>query len=272
MPEPQSFSGKSAEHQDQDGPKSGQPALSEEQRRELWTYIAVSIVAVELLIAGGALLFGFMGASNHQPGSGLIPFPWLTWGAVALLVPAFILLAVHLADVGLFRTPGGSYSEQEWQKNLPRRLQKIYTIAKGAPVVVVLVGVVLFGVLVLTLDGALSALQRFGSALAPHVPYIAGGIAAVLCVAISAVVWLHYRTRRLIAEYEFRREVLEKTGVIIVDKGSTPLPPGGVGDVPYALVAGEDLETAVAALPPGETGQQEPRQQDTDENKREQKT
>jgi hypothetical protein len=115
---------------------------------------------------------------------------------------------------------------------------------------VVLLGVIVFGVGVLTLDGAFSALRRFGSVLVPHLPYIVSGIAAVLCAIIIAVVWLHYRTRRLIAEYEFRREVLEKTGVIIVDKGSTPLPPGGVGDVPYALIAGEEEEKKLAALPP----------------------
>lgn len=229
------------------------PALSEKQRSELWTYIAVSIAAVELLITGGALLFGFMGASGDMSGSRSVPFPWVTWAAVSLLAPTFILLAVHLADVGLFRTPGGAASEQEWQKHLPERLQKIYRIVKGAPVVVILLGVVLFGVGVLTLDGAFSALERFGAALAPHVPYIAGGVAAVLCMIVIAVVWLHYRTRRLIAEYEFRREVLEKTGVIIVDKGSTPLPPGGIGDVPYVLVAGEESEKALSALPPGES-------------------
>jgi len=239
------------EQKDTPGQGTPPPALSEKQRHELWTYIGVSIVAVELLIAGGALLFAFMGASGDGVVSRAIPFPWVTWGAVALLAPAFILLAVHLADVGLFRAPDGAASEAEWQKHLPERLQKIYRIVKGAPVVVILLGVVLFGVGVLTLDGAFSAIQRFGSALAPHMPYIVGGIATVICVIIIAVVWLHYRTRRLIAEYEFRREILEKTGVIIVDKGSTPLPPGGIGDVPYALVAGEE-EKALSALPSGE--------------------
>lgn len=229
------------------------PALSEKQRRELWTYIAVSIAAVELLIVGGALLFGFMGASGDGTAQRAIPFPWVTWGAVSLLAPAFILLAVHLADVGLFRAPDGASSEQEWQKHLPERLQKIYRIVKGAPVVAILLGTVLFGLGVLTLDGAISALRRFGSALAPHLPVIVGGVAAVLCIVIIAVVWLHYRTRRLIAEYAFRREVFEKTGVIIVDKGSTALPPGGVGELPHALTAGEHPgEKTPPALPPGE--------------------
>ena len=37
-------------------------SLSEKQRGELWIYIAVSIVAVELLVAVGAIIYGFMGS------------------------------------------------------------------------------------------------------------------------------------------------------------------------------------------------------------------
>lgn len=223
------------------------PSLSEKQRRELWLYIAVSIVAVEVLIAVGAVLYSFITAPPKGADAPFV-FPWMSWGAVAAIVPALMLLLVHLADVGLFRAPGGAASEQEWQKLLPERIQKIYRIVKGAPAVAVLVGVVLLGAALLTLDGALAALQRFGSALLPYLPHIIGGIAGIVVVAILTVAWLNYRTRRLIAEYEFRREVLEKTGVIIVDKGSTALPPGGIGDVPYAIVAGDSLEPQ--ALPP----------------------
>lgn len=224
------------------------PSISEKQRRELWLYLAVSITAVELLLATGALLFSFINLPGAQSGGGL-SFPWLTWGALSLVMPALILLLAHSADIGLFRAPGGAGSEQEWQKLLPARMQKFYRVIKGAPVVAVLVGVAAIGAAMLTIDGALSALGRFSAALMPHLPVLIGGLAGVAAVIVMAAVWLNYRTRRLIAEYEFRREVLEKTGVIIVDKGSTPLPPGGVGDVPFAIVAGE--EAMPAALPAG---------------------
>ena len=238
------------EHKKEDAAGSPpSPTLSEKQRRELWLYIAVSIVGVELMIATGAVLYSFISAGPDASGATHITFPWLSWGALSAVAPALILLLVHLADVGLFRAPGGASSEQEWQKLLPERMQKLYRIIKGAPVVAVLIGIVLLGAALLTLDGALGALQRFGSALLPHLPYIIGGIGGVVVVAILAVAWLNYRTRRLIAEYDFRREVLEKTGVIIVDKGSTALPPGGEGDVPYAIVSGQTPE--VQALPPG---------------------
>lgn len=227
------------------------PILSEKQRRELWLYIAVSIVAVELMIAVSAILYSFISAGGITPGEAThFSFPWLSWGAFSATALALILLFVHLADVGLFRAPSPARlaSEQEWQKLLPRRIQNLYRIIKSAPLVAVLSGIVLLGTALLTLDGALAALQRFGSSLLPHLPYIIGGIATIAVVIAISAVWLNYRTRRLIAEYEFRREVLEKTGVIIVDKGSTALPPGGEGEVPYAIVSGESAEAL--ALPP----------------------
>lgn len=238
------------------------PVLSEKQRRELWMYIAVSIVAVEMLVAVGAVLYGFISAPPGAAGGNAFTFPWLSWGAMALLAPTLILLLVHVADVGLFRAPGGASSEQEWQRLLPGRLQKLYRIIKGAPVVVVLVGIVLFGAALLTLDGALTAIKQFGAALAPYIPHIVGGAALVLCVVIIAIAWLNFRTRKLIAEYEFRKEVLEKTGVIIVDKGSSALPPGGLGDVPYTLVSGE---SPARALPPGDSRPDDSRPGDSNE-------
>lgn len=236
-----------------DGMPQGAPssALSEKQRRELWLYIAVSIVGVELMIAVGAILYSFISANGDTPGAAAhFKFPWLSWGAFSATALALILLLVHFADVGLFRAPSAARlaSEQEWHKLLPKRIQHLYRIIKGAPLVTVLFGIVLLGATLFTLDGALGALQRFGSSLLPHLPYIIGGIAAIAVAITIAAVWLNYRTRRLIAEYEFRREVLEKTGVIIVDKGSTALPPGGEGEVPYAVVSGKPADAL--ALPP----------------------
>ena len=225
-------------------------ALSEKQRRELWLYIAVSLVAVELLIGVGALLYGFIGGEREAGQA--FSFPWLYFAIAAVLAPVLILLLTHLADVGLFRVPEGASSEAEWQKLLPERMQKLYRIIKGAPAVVVLLSVIVAAAGLLTLDGALSAIARFASSLTPYLPHIIGSIAGFASIAVLALVWLHYRTRRLIAEYEYRREVLEKTGVIIVDKGSAALPPGGAGEVPYSLVAGEDADRLrPPALPAG---------------------
>ncbi len=216
-------------------------ALSEKQRRELWLYLAVSICAVELLLTVAALLFGFMG------GDGKPAFPWLAWGVGVVLAPALLLLAVHFADVGLFRA---APDDAEWQQHLPERLQRFYRIVKGAPTMAVLLGIVILGAALLTLDEVLNALARFGSVLVPYIPHLVVGVAVVILAVVGAGVWLAYRTRRLREEYDFRREVLERTGVIIVDKGSTVLPGPGTpdGGLPKTLEAGDVFEAK--ALPP----------------------
>jgi hypothetical protein len=196
----------------------------ERKRREMLLYVGISIAAVELFIFVGGLCYGFIASWGR--GVAALSFPWLLWGSLALIAPAVILLAVHQADVGLFRTREES---EDWQRRLPERMRRLYRILRGAPVVVILTGLIVLGAALLTLDGALSAIASLGSTLVPYIPFFVGGVAFVLGVAVAAAVWLNYRTRRLYAEYAFRREVLEKTGVIIVDKGSAPLLPSAGG-------------------------------------------
>lgn len=243
-------------------------ALSEKQRRELWLYIAVTIGAVELLVAVGAIVYGFMSSGSDQRA---FAFPWLYWAGLAVTVPALILMLVHFADVGLFSPRAGKDGDQEWQRHLPERVQRLYRIVKGAPVAVVLLAIVALGAALLTIDGALGLVRDFAAALKPHLPYIIVALAATLSIVVLAVVWLNYRTRRLIAEYQFRREVLEKTGVIIVDKDSTALPPGGLGDVPYVLVSGDEGASSRAALPAGE-GEGSGKEPSSGENASDEKT
>jgi hypothetical protein len=222
---------------DPDVRKARQDTPLERKRREMLLYLGISIAAVELCIFVGGLCYGFIASWGRGPAG--LSFPWLLWGSLAVIAPAVILLAVHQADVGLFR----ARESEDWQQRLPERMRRLYRILRGAPVVVVLTGFIVLGVALLTLDGALSAIGSAASVLIPYIPHLIGGVAFVLGVAIAAAVWLNYRTRRLYAEYEFRREVLEKTGVIIVDKGNAPLLPG-------APAAGESAALKAGAAAP----------------------
>jgi hypothetical protein len=264
-------------------------SLPESRRRELWLYIFVSVGTVEFLLAVGALLFAFVNGAPAPDGRFLPSFPWLSYSALALLVPALILLAAHLADVGLSRPPGlssqggengdaraqgadaaqtqggdtaqtlgedaartreeTSFGEDRvWQNLLPERMRRFYNITRAAPLVVLLAGAIALGAALLTLDGALSALGRFADVLIPHARALIVCASVLIGVFALGVLLLNYRTRKLIAEYEFRREVLEKTGIVILDKGTRALPPEGV-NVPYALLSGEGGEAK--ALPQG---------------------
>lgn len=185
-------------------------ARTEKQQRELWMYLAVSLVAIEFFIFIAALFFAFIAGSNGQP-----RFPWLSWSAMAIGIPCLVLLAVHLA-VGLFSS--SHKDDEEWQRHLPERLQKAYTIIKRAPAVVLLLGVIVVGAALFTLDGALHTLESFLVLFKPYILHILIGCALMILILGLGAFWLNYRTRKLYADYEYRRAVLEKTGLVIVDE------------------------------------------------------
>lgn len=232
-----------------ESPKTPLPASSALARRqELWLYVSVAIVAVELLVTVVALCYGIITAPP-QTGDGFrLAFPWLSWIAAMIIAPALIIVTVHLAAGGLVGNRERSAEEDAaWQAQLPERIQRLYLILKGAPAIVLLIALILGGATLATIDGALTALGHAASALLPYLPYFIGGFVLLAGAITGAMAWFRYKNNRLQAEYAFRREVFERSGVIIVDKGSVALPSSGGG--PLALDGGN--ATAPQALPAG---------------------
>ena len=215
------------------------------QHRDLLFYLSIAIFFLELVV--GAVAF-FYGVIHAEPGVNGGPprfmFPWLAYMLAAVLVPAALLLIVHLAGVGLFRSLRGQDADEAWRQELPERLRKVYAIIQGAPTVVLLLGLLLLGVALFYFDGAMNALFRLGRTAEQYLPWIIGGVVGAWCVGYVARIWLNYRTRRLEAEFAFRREVLERTGIIIVEQGSLQLPTAN--EAPKALEVGPN-----GTLPPG---------------------
>ncbi len=210
------------------------------QHKDLLFYLSIAIFMLELVV--GAVAF-FYGIIHAEPGTNGAPpqfqFPWLGYALAAILAPAALLLIVHLAGVGLFRSLRGKNIEEDeaWRKELPTRLRKVYAIIQGAPTAVLLVGILLLGVALFYVDGAIQMLIETASRLEAYLPWIIGGFAGAWCIAYLGRTWFAYRTKHMQEEYAFRREVLEKTGQIIVDKGSIQLPPTQVHTVPILDVA-----------------------------------
>ena len=83
-----------------------------------------------------------------------------------------------------------------------------------------------------------------------------GGFAVAWMVSYVVRAWMHYKTKQMEAEYAFRHEVLERTGMVILDTKHAPttelrmLPPVPGGQ-PGALPPAVDVD-ASAALPSAE--------------------
>ncbi len=202
--------------------------LQDKQHKELLFYLSIAIFFLELIVGGIAFFYGIIHAiPGENGGPPQFQFPWIVYGIAAIVAPAALLLIVHMAGVGLFRSMHKKTAEEEaaWRENLPQRLQKVYSIIQGAPSIVLFLGIILLGVALFYVDGAIGVVLRMGEALAPYWPYIIGGGLGAMCIIYTGKAYFAYRTRRMEQEYAFRREVFERTGQILVDKGTVQLPP-----------------------------------------------
>ena len=114
-----------------------------------------------------------------------------------------------------------------------------YRVVRHAPTVVILLALLVLGGLLLFVDGLVEALARAGGALLPYLPWIAGSAAVFLTVCYVVRQYFLYRHHKMEREFAFRHAVLERTGVVLLPDGKTPLPLPG---------------TAPGALPPAASG------------------
>ena len=111
----------------------------DKQHKELLFYLSVAIFLLELVVGGVAFFYGIIHAvPDVNGGPPRFQFPWLGYALAAILAPAALLLIVHLAGVGLFRSLRGKDAQEDeaWRADLPERLRKVYAIIQGAPTVV----------------------------------------------------------------------------------------------------------------------------------------
>lgn len=207
------------------------------EHKDALFYLLIAVFFLELVVGGVAFFYGIMHAAPETPGGPPVArFPWLAWCLAAVLAPVGLLLIVHLAGTWLSRTlareeaqEGGTSPGQEspgaGQEPLPEGLRRFYAMVRNAPTLVVLLGILLLGAGLFFAEGALSALGRAGAALIPYIPWIAGSAAALLAVCFLGHAWFVYRQRRMEQEYAYRREVLERTGMVLMDKSCVALPP-----------------------------------------------
>ncbi|SDF41660.1 hypothetical protein [Desulfovibrio legallii] len=229
---------------DQNGRAEARSAARPGRRRLAWyagpykdalLYLMVAIFLVELVVGGVSFFYGVMHAAPEAPGGPpLARFPWLGWAVAAILAPVGLMLLVHLSGTWVARFLGredaaapqgeGGAADDADDAQVPERLRRFYAIIRNAPTVVVLLGILLLGAGLFFVDGAFTALVRMGGALVPYIPWIAGSAAALLAVCYLVHRWFIYRHHKMQEEYAYRRQVLERTGIVLVDKGCVPLP------------------------------------------------
>lgn len=235
---------------------------AESRHKDIIIYLLVAIFLLELAVGGASAIYGIMHAEPVTPGGPPLPrFPWLGWGLSALLLPVGLLLILHLSGLLVARTlerPDGGEQGDDGQTSgqaagqaaaspLPPHVERFYSIVRHAPTVVILLSLLVFGGLLLFVDGLVETLGRLGGAMMVYLPWIVGGLVIFLTVCYVTRQFFLYRHHQMEREYAFRQSVLERTGIILLPDGKTPLeiPPAALN----ALPAGEQSAASPAGRP-----------------------
>lgn len=220
---------------------------TESRHKDIIIYLLVAIFLLELAVGGASAIYGIIHAEPVEPGGPPLPrFPWLGWGLAALLLPVGLLLILHLSGLLVARTlerPAGGEPAAEGQTagqtaatSLPPHVERLYSIVRHAPTVVILLSLLVFGGLLLFVDGLVETLGRLGGAMMVYLPWIVGGLVIFLTVCYVTRQFFLYRHHQMEREYAFRQAVLERTGIILLPDGKTPLeiPPAALNALPAA--------------------------------------
>lgn len=192
-------------------------------------YLLIAVFFIELIVGGVAFFYGIIHAAPEIAGGPPVArFPWLAWGLAAVLSPVALLLIVHLAGSWLSHTltreEESSHAQTPDSEHLPEGMKRFYASVRHAPTFVLLLGTLGVGVALFFVEGALAAIMELGKSLVPYIPWIAGSAGALLAVCFLIHAVMVYKQRKMENEFAWRREVLKKTGLVLVDKSSVALP------------------------------------------------
>lgn len=209
------------------------------RRSEYWMSVTIMVFVAAFFITVAAICYGII-VTPPKPGGGTpkLAFPWIGWFTAMLVSPAVILgFAQYIAGktpvAGEEGEDGGK--ETAWAGQLPARALRVYRLLKDAPLFMVCFALIALGATLLVIDGAFGLVAGVLGALVPYAPYFIGGVTFFAVAVAGLMAYFRHANNKLMAEYAFRREVLEKTGVILLnEKGKALLPPKGGRDK-YAI-------------------------------------
>lgn len=239
--------------------------LGEQERKYVLAYIVIGIVLVEFLVAIVAIWQGVANVQSMPDGTVRFRFPWGGYLVSVAAAPVVVLLVLQVIALGYTRLIKGDPVLTEAQlRQLPPWLQKMLAAVNGVPTFLLMLGVTLLAVVIYYFDRVLGFVIRLGESTEHLVLWVGGGVLAAWCVGYLGRMWFAYKVRRMQEEYAYRREVLDRTGMIIVDQRTmlAQLPTQGDAMTPRALPGTIDVSPSggvqsTRVLPPAPPTQAE---------------
>ncbi len=225
-------------------------SLSDKEKKNLLTFLSIGIILVEFAVTIAAVCYGIINSQKLPDGTVQFRFPWIPYSVALILAPVAIMLVVNIIGMGFGRFfRGDPAMDEEHMRYMPERLRRLVALFRGLPSVILLGGMILLGAALYYLDAVIQAILRIGDHVEVIAPWVMLGLVAAWCLSYLVRMWFLYKTRRMQEEYAFRREVLERTGIVIVDGRKHITADGRTIDEQKALPG-----RVIDVLPPGESG------------------
>ncbi len=193
-------------------------SLSDKEKKNLLTFLSIGIILVEFAVTIAAVCYGIINSHKLPDGTIQFRFPWMAYSVALILAPVAIMLVVNIIGMGFGRFfKGDPNLDEEQMRYMPERLRRLIALSRGLPTIILLGGMILVGAVLYYLDAVIQAILRIGDHVEVIAPWVMLGLVAAWCLSYLVRMWFIYKTRRMQEEYAFRREVLERTGIVIVD-------------------------------------------------------
>ncbi len=189
--------------------------FSTKERKNLLMYIVIAIVLMELAMTVGAVVYSITHAERID-GIMRFNFPWLGYTIMATLIPVLTMLIFHLVGMGLSRGNADGSPLPEG------RAATFFALVRGAPTIILFAGFVVLSAALYYLDGVMALLLKLGDSFQTVAVWLIGALGVAFCVNAVAKAVFMYKSKQMEAEYAFRREVLERTGTILLDARLAP--------------------------------------------------
>ncbi|SFM89008.1 hypothetical protein [Thermodesulforhabdus norvegica] len=201
--------------------------FSIEERKEILRKYLYFLGWLEVLIFVGCWIYQL--GSYETPGAGPvdIPFPWKAYFALAFLAPIATTFIIGTILVGFNRyfgegeiAPGPAGSEFPEEAESSEKIRKLYRIVRWFHHVPFLGLLLLLGMAVgffYKLDTILALIGTFGEQTIKAILILLVSLLALVSCFAMILILLNYRLRKRAMEYQFRSEMAEKFGLIILE-------------------------------------------------------
>ncbi len=199
------------------------------ERKELFKKYLFFLGWLEVLIFGACWVYQLGSGSHDQYGPIDLPFPWKTYFLVAFLAPVAITFLIGVVIVGFNKyfaemeqpgeVSGAEHPGSPQAEGTGRlaTLNRVVSWVQKLPFLALLLLLAVAVVFFYKLDVILAFVGSVGEKTVKIILFSVIGLVAIISVFLLILIVLNFQLRKKSMDYQYRSEVAERFGLIILD-------------------------------------------------------